>query len=332
MEGEDGLDAIMDLPTEQSILIVDQPEKEASSEEPHIPANAPAYDSAGAIPPPPPSGDDYGTFQKSLVAMKMSTNPQTLDTALDDLKELSHDIYYGLEISKDGPVLEKLICLLLGSSSDKFPASESGRDKRAASILGNSLQNNPTALKEAGKYWKTIMYPSCPTSSKEKETWSLKPKSFVTILRNRLDQETDPAASKVKITAISNPLRESSIRENFVANGGMELLLAIFLKNPELKEFDGVRMKVGQLVTDNFLDEHIGAKLGVFPKRRLVTEKKICQSDKSRMLEDGCWEVHVEDFLEKNGEVEWAQEFLAHLREQRGKFGKSGTRKRKDEL
>ncbi len=314
MEGEEGaeLESIQTLPTEQAVIVVEQPEPSVQ-DKPQIPAKAPVYDTAGKISPPPPdSGDDMSTFQKAILITKMEA--RGFDAALDDLKDLSHDIYYGLEIAKDGPVVEKLVCLALGSGSEKIPAGENGRDRRAASILGNSIQNNPTALKELGAFWKSVMYPVCPLDKAPGTS------NFVSILRTRLGAQKDPAALKAKITTISRLLREPQIRENFLANGGMELLLAVFLKKGE--EFDTVRMKVGELITDNFLDEHMGASLGVFPKRP-VTEKKICEGDKKRMLEDGCWEAHIEGFLEKKADAEWATEFLALLREQRRKWGGS---------
>ena len=91
-------------------------------------------------------------------------------SALDDLDELSHDTYYGVEIAKDGPVLEKLVCLTLGLGSDKFPADEEKRDHKAASILAATVQNNPTALAELAKFWRLVMYPTCGTESMKAKT------------------------------------------------------------------------------------------------------------------------------------------------------------------
>ncbi|KAK0119972.1 hypothetical protein ONS95_011396 [Cadophora gregata] len=327
MEGEQGaVDGVLEiptdqLPTEQSVIVVPQPEDSDSESQPIPPKDAPIYDTAGKIPPPTPqSGDEITTFQKAMITIQMEA--RAFDSALDDLRDLSHDIYYGLEIAKDGPVLEKLICLTLGYGTEKIPARENGRDHKAANILASSIQNNPTALKEVSEFWKMVMYPSCGVVEQMKSGNGAEKgiPNFVSMLRARLGREKDAGALKAKVGAISGLLKEPLIRDEFLEKGGMELLLAIFLKKGE--QFDGVRMKVAQLVNDNFLDEGMGAKLGVWPKMPR-SEKKLCES-KARMLEDGCWETHVEAFMERaGGEEEWAGDFVKNLGERRKKFGSS---------
>ena len=293
------------------MVIVDQPESEP--EKPalrdQVPMEPPIYKDAGKIPPPIPdpiAGDEMGTFQKALLTIKMEA--RAFDGALDDLSDLSHDIYYGVEIAKDGPVLEKLVCLTLGSGSEKIPATENGRDHKAASILASSIQNNPTALKEVAGYSKMVMYPTC-----ELDISASAQNNFVSMLRSRLDSEKNPHALKAKVNAISGLLREPTIQDNFLEKGGMELLLEIFLKKGE--EFDVVRRKVGQLVMDNFLDEDLGAVLDVWPKMP-ASETKLCEA-KETMLGDGCWEHHVKTFQKSSSKAGWAKEFLAALKEQR---------------
>lgn len=318
MEGEEGYN-LEDLPTEQSVIIIDQPE--AEPERPvmrdQVPIKPPAYDQAGKIPPPIPdpiAGDEMGTFQKALLTIKMEA--RAFDSALDDLSDLSHDIYYGVSLAKDGPVLEKLVCLTLGAGSEKMPASEQGRDHKAAAILSSAIQNNPTALKEVATFWKMVMYPTCGF-----DVGANTQKNFVSMLRSRLGREKEPGALKVKVTAISGLLREATFRDEFLEKGGMELLLAIFLKKGD--EFDVVRRKVGQLVMDNFLDEGMGAAVGVWPKLP-VSETKICERKES-MLGDGCWEHHVGAFSKSHSDATWAKDFLAALREKRQ--GKVNTTK-----
>ncbi|PBP26242.1 Nucleotide exchange factor SIL1 [Diplocarpon rosae] len=316
-EGEGGaIDGILEIPpdqasTEQSIVVVPQPDEEEPK--PAIPKDAPTYETAGKIrPPPPTAGDEVSTFQRAMIAVQ--TEARVFDSALDDLRDLSHDIYYGLEIVKDGPVLEKLICLTLGHGTEKIPARENSRDHKAANILASSIQNNPTALKEVAGFSKMVMHPSCGVEQvKDGQGSDSAPLHFVSMLRSRLGREHDAGALKAKVGAISGLLREPSIRDSFLANRGMELLLAILLKNGE--QYDHVRAKVAQLVTDNFLDEGIGAELGVWPKGP-VAEAKVCESHE-RMLEDGCWEHHVRAY----GKQEWAQELLAGLQTERAKVG-----------
>lgn len=322
MEGEEGAAveaALSDLPVEQSVVVVDQPVSEEDTKpalRDQVPINPPTFDTAGKILPPPPSADgtDMGTFQKALLAIKMEA--RAFDTALDDLMELSHDIYYGLEIAKDGPVLEKLVCLTLGSGSEKIPAGKNGREHKAASILASSIQNNPTALKEVAKWGNMVFFPMCSEVASGKSENG----NFVSTLRSRLGREKDAGALKAKITAISGLLHDDTFRTQLLENSGMELLLAVFLKKGD--EFDPVRQKVAQLVTDNFLDEGMGANLGIWPKMP-VTESKVCKEQKNRMLEDGCWEHHVGVFGEGKPELTWVKEFQVLLKEQRAKYGDS---------
>ncbi|TVY80429.1 Nucleotide exchange factor SIL1 [Lachnellula suecica] len=316
MEGEEGYN-LEGLPTEQAVVVVDQPESEP--EKPalrdQVPIKPPVYQDAGKIPPPipdPASGDDFGTFQKSLLAIKMEA--RAFDKALDDLAELSHDIYYGVEIAKDGPVLEKLVCLTLGSGSEKMPATENGRDRKAASILASSLQNNPTALNELSSYWKMVVYPTCGFDVSANTQ-----KDFVNMLRSRLGREKDPNALKAKVSAFSGLLREPTVRKQFLESHGMELLLAMFLKKGE--QFDVVRRKVGELVMDNFLDEGMGAAVGEWPKLP-ASETEVCEA-KEKMLGDGCWEHHVEAFSKSLPKAAWTEDFLAILKEQRQNKGSS---------
>ncbi|KAL2070827.1 hypothetical protein VTL71DRAFT_13853 [Oculimacula yallundae] len=336
MEGEEGaIDGVLEipvdqLPTEQSVIVVPQPEDPEPETKPVPPKDAPVYEAAGKVSPPSPSsgsGDEITTFQKAMITIQMEA--RAFDSALDDLRELSHDIYYGLEITKDGPVLERLICLTLGYGTEKTPARENSRDHKAANIIASSIQNNPTALKEVADFWKMVMYPSCgPGEQSQIESGKggsgaeKGPPNFVSMLRAHLGREKDASALKAKVVAISGLLKEPLIRAPFLEKGGMELLLAIFLKKGE--QFDSVRMKVAELVSDNFLDEGMGAELGVWPKMPR-SEKAVC-GRKERMLEDGCWEAHVEAFMEgpsAKAEQEWAGAFLKGLGDQRTKFGDS---------
>lgn len=165
IEGEEGaeLDGVL---VEHAMVVVDTPEEDAieePKEEPkamrdQVPQKPPAYEAAGKIRvPPPDKGGEMGTFQKALLTITMEA--RAFDSALDDLSELSHDIYYGVEIAKNGPVLERLVCQMLGSGTEKFPAKEQKRDQKSAAILASAIQNNPTALKEIADMGRIVMFP-----------------------------------------------------------------------------------------------------------------------------------------------------------------------------
>jgi nucleotide exchange factor SIL1 len=318
MEGDETATELEGIPIEQAIVVVEQPEEESVPEllalRDQVPQKPPAYEAAGKIPPPPPSGGEISIFQKAVLTVQMEG--KAFDSALDDLSELSHDIYYGVEIAKDGSLIEKLICLVLGSGSDKFPAKENKRDSKAAAILASSIQNNPTALSELADLGRLVMYPSCGTVVIDPSTKARA--NFVDMLRNRLEGETEPAVLKSKVSAMSGLLREPSIRKKFLDTKGMELLLAIWLKKGE--QWDSVRMRVSQLVMDNFLDESMGANLGDWPKKP-VAGSKLCETE-GKMLQDGCWEHHIAAFSSASPKP-WTIDFLKTLKEQRALHGGS---------
>ena len=319
LEGEEA-ESIEIYPEQQGIVIVAQPEEDSVAEaqsamKDRVPDEPPIYDSTGKVPPPHNDGGEIGTFQKAMIVVGVEA--RSFDSALDDLNELSHDMYYGLEIVKNGPVLEKLVCLTLGQGTEKFPADKEKRDHKAASILASAIQNNPNALAEVSKFSGLVMYPTCGAESIEAKTRGKG--NFVSVLRGRLGKEKDPHTLKTKITTISGLLKEPLIRKSFLENGGMELLLAIWLKKGE--QWDIVRKKVAQTVMDAFLDENMGASLGIFPKKPLA-KAKVCET-KGSMLEDGCWEHHVGGLLRRDPDAEWAEDFLKALSEQRNKFASS---------
>ncbi|CAG8959981.1 hypothetical protein HYFRA_00012698 [Hymenoscyphus fraxineus] len=315
IEGETTAEELLEgLPVEQSMVVVEQPEEDPIAEpertalRDQVPMNPPAFDSAGKIMPPmenPESPNEMGTFQTALLTIKMEA--RAFDKALDDLMELSHDIYYGVEIAKDGPVLEKLLCLALGAGTERMKSGENGRDHKAAAIIVSAIQNNPTALKEIKGFQKMVMYPTCGES---------KQSDFVSILRTRLGGETNPALLKTKVGAISGLLKEPSFRDEFIEKGGMELVLAMWLK--EGPHFDVVKKKVAQLIMDNFLDEGMGASLGKWP-RTARSSVESCKA-KDTMLADGCWEHHIQQHTKYSPDDTWANEFFLALRIERAKI------------
>lgn len=304
IEGEDD-PALEGIPVEQAMVVVEQPEPE--KEEPKqvpIPPNAPPYDAVGKIQQPPPNSGDAATFSAATLAIK--TEGQDFDTSLDDLSELAHDIYFGLEVGRDRATVEKLLCFALGVGSEKFPATENKRDYKAATILAAAVQNNPSALKEITGYGKEVWHP----------TWCSEPtrtEHVVKIIGSTLADQRDPSAVKAKVALINGVMKDPKVRDEFVRAGVMEVLLAMWLKEGE--QWDIVKIKVAQLVMDTFLDESMGAELGVWPKGA-ASKSKVCES-KHSMLEDGCWEHHVESFLKLSPQSSWAEELLKTLREQR---------------
>jgi nucleotide exchange factor SIL1 len=306
MDGDDD-PALEGIPVEQAMVVVDQPESESEeAKQIPIPPNAPAYEAVGKIQQPPPNSGDAVTFGSATLSIK--TGREDFDTSLDDLSELAHDIYYGVEMCKDRPTVEKLLCYALGHGSEKFPATENRRDHKAASTLAAAIQNNPSALTEVTNLGKELWYPTCGTSKKAAGT-----EHFVEILRKNLEREMDPSALKAKVALMNGLMKNPNVRDDFVQAGAMKLLLAIWLQEGE--QWEPARMNVAQVVMDTFLDENMGAELKIWPKGP-ASKGKVCEST-DRRLDDGCWEHHVEGLLKTSPRSSWAKDFLKMLREQR---------------
>jgi nucleotide exchange factor SIL1 len=307
MEGEED-PTLKGVPVEQAMVVVDQPKQESEElKQVPIPPNAPPYEPAGKIQSPPPNSGDSVIF--NTARLTIVTDGPDFDTALDGLSEIAHDIYYGVEIVKDRPTVEKLFCYAFGLGSEIFPATENQRDYKAASILASAIQNNPTALEEITK----VKYPIC--SSGAVGNMASGPENTVQIFMNTLKSGNEPSTLKARITLMGGLMKEPGMRDGFLEAGAMELLLAIWLREGD--QWDAVRIKLAQLVMDNFLDASMGAELKVWPKEP-ASPSRVCES-KDRMLEDGCWEHHLESFLKASPHSSWAKDFLEGLREQRSK-------------
>ncbi|EPQ67563.1 hypothetical protein BGT96224_5303 [Blumeria graminis f. sp. tritici 96224] len=313
MEGENGEVQISDeSPAQNSIITIPTPEKEAPIQE-TMPIKheqkPPAYRPEGKVPIPNPT--DAETFQSSLQSIK--NNDQSLDQALDNLSDLSHDIYFGMEIIKDASALQNLVCMAFWHEAKNNSTSYKIMGRKAAIIIGSALHNNPGAMKELEPKKNIVMYPSCVAQSET--TNDIKNEQFVVAFGRSLKQEQDPIILKTKIVTLSRLLKEPSIRGIFLKEEGMKLLLSIFTSDND--GFNIVRRKISELVMDNFLDEESGADITVWPKSRR-SPKNRCMN-KENNLEDGCWEHHIEKLSAISPKEKWLKEFLSALKDQRSK-------------
>jgi len=310
MEGDGQLDG---LPTEQSVVVIDQPEDSSvDDDEPalrdRVPQKPPAYDTAGKVLPPREPNGNGGDSENFWSAVRIIgggfVNGDNMEAALTDLSDLAHDIYYGVELVKQGDVLWNLIGLM---SSDS-PVYR----RQAASILGGSVQNNPTALKEVRKTWESRIYPNSGQSYRDKR--ACEEENLLTQLHQSLRQENDPAATRAKISALAGLSKDTKMRDCFVVNLGMGDLLRVFLQ--EGNEWDSTRVKVAQFIMDTFLDEDMGAQLGIWPRSPAELEE-ICR-DPRLATHQGCWEYHLEKMMQMqekgNGVEDWLSDFLRLLR------------------
>ena len=334
MEGEK---TAADIPTEQAVVIVDQPEpvlaapEEPTRDEPvamrdRQAKKPPAYDNAGKIMPPHPEGDgavaDSTAFQdarSTLTQGDLSGRVDVLHTLLD----LSHDIYYGVELMKDADVFQQLLWLMY-EDDPKDTAGSALNHKRAAGIIANSIQNNPTALREAQNSWHQLLpgprkNPKYELSENGKwQSDSAMVERMLLVLR----EESDPAAMKAKISALTGLMKSSDIKERFLEQEGLGHLLTLFRREFSNKEWEGVRIKLAEFISDNFLDEDMGAELGKWPVAppgdTVTCFKKTKKGDPSN---DRCWHWWIDEARRQCAEEgdeacqEWTGSFLKLMNE-----------------
>ncbi|KAK6609303.1 Nucleotide exchange factor SIL1 [Botrytis cinerea] len=290
MEGDD-VTLELDIPTEQAMVVVEDVEW-------------PWEDTA-----PPPSSSDFESFRTSLASLK--GQDASLDSALISLSELSHDIYYGSELMADEEAVSALICLMamesLGSGDEN--------DHSASAILSGSLQNNPTAISSLSLFHDIVMKPTCPILRENGL-------SLIPALQKKLSASTtSPSSLKSQISALSGLLKSPEIQKSFLEQDGTSYLQSVFLKSGS--QYDVVRKRIVQLLMDNFLDESMGARLGVWPKMDVIQKgEKDCNGD---VVNDECWAWYGKEFYgTEGGRKEWVSEFLEKI----GQGSQGGERDR----
>jgi len=295
MEDEEDVQAV-EISTEQGMVVI-QDVEEKPVDEPQPPPDAPAYEAHGKVQPPPPSSTDFETFQKSLISLKKLDT--SLQSALSELSELSHDIYYGSEIIADREALSNLICLM---ALDSVQPGE-GDDHAASAILSNSLQNNPKAISSLADSKDRVMNPECKgVSSIDK---------LIPLLHLKLSSAS-PSTLKSQVSALNGLIKSPAVQSTFLEQNGPSYLQAMFMMSGS--EYDAVRKRIVQLLMDNFLDESMGAKMGVWPSKDTVQHgDKQCSEG---VRNDSCWAWYGKEFSATNGgNKEWMKEFLDKIGE-----------------
>lgn len=307
MEGETDYS---DLPTEQAMVVVDPPAEEVQEEQQvalrdQQPQKPPAYDNAGKIMPPRPDSEGVVTDAEAYAdAIKTLLNAESnadKSEALPVLLELSHDIYYGLELMKNADVLKHLFYLMF--SEDHWDAERTAKQhKQAASVLSSAIQNNPTALKAAQESWRSFM-PSPGNKSPIAGDNGLVERMLSLVVT-----EKDPAAARVKLQALGGLVKAPEVRDAFLEQDGMVVLLQKYSEMPHTGGWEQVREKIAQFVSDTFLDADMGAEVGVWPQERSTVDAEECASK----LRSGCWPLYHDTFVNQDEEKdheEWSVPF-----------------------
>lgn len=311
------------LHLEQAVVVVPQPEGEDERNSPALQdigkLTPPLYEAAGKIMPPRGSDGYAGESEAFIDSLRiLSNNPlgseDRITPALSTLLELAHDIYYGVELAKRADAVHHLLNLMSFDDLENHIAAH--RRRQAASILGGSIQNNPTALIEMKGAWNSLMRPHC---GKSYGNIVCEDDGLTNKIIESIRQESDPAVMKAKVYVLSGLAKDKELRDDFLAKNGMELLLSISIKKGE--SWDGVRKRIHQFVIDTFLDESMGAELGIWPKGP-ASDRHRCSVPKYS-TENGCWEYHLENVdlqTLTEGEEDWRTEFLKLMRQRRSSY------------
>lgn len=291
------------LPVDSSVVIVDTDDG-SEGVKPQVPKGAPAYEAVGKVKPPE---TESTAFHDSLTVLKtLSLNDRPIDAALTILTDIAHDIYYGLKIAEDSNAVKELLCMM--SSQDNF-VRDSGDEVvvqagHAASIIGSALQNNQKALEEVEKAWPEISTATCTGADRR-----LSPAVFNMLIPDSPKDTVSHGSegnhltlTKAKTSALRGLIKSPIIRDDFLANEGMaQILKVLVLERPELVP---AQQKLANLVMDEFLDEDMGATLGIWPRPGQV---------------DHDWDYQLKTLakLHKGEKDHWSAELWKRLQEQR---------------
>ncbi|KAI1374112.1 hypothetical protein F4677DRAFT_427151 [Hypoxylon crocopeplum] len=311
--------ALEGLPVDRSIVVIDTdaPEDDA----PQIPYGAPAYEPVGVVKAPREKNEG---FVQALEDLKKYSSvfdpPQELDRALQDLEDISHDMYYGLQIAEDAGALQALFCLLTkreaARPADK-PLTERP-DFLASSILASSIRNNKPALRAVEDSWDAVVGEQCPNPSTS-GIGSLRSELYSTLGlttgRDGPEEAREAYFTRISLAVLDGLLKSTKIKAEFMENDGMRSFLRILLRNEEV--WDSRKAKVARIVSDTFLDEEVGAVLGVWPTTHTVADASVCAEGGHASLDEGCWEYHLERIGQDPRGAEWSRPLLDMLRQRR---------------
>lgn len=293
--------ALEGLPVDSSIVMVESEGDSEAVANPRVAQGAPAYEPVGKIKPPE---SESQAFRDSLTVLKtLSLDDRPVDAALTILEDIAHDIYYGLKIAEDPNAVKELLCMM--SAQDNFAkASDDAAVQQAgyaASIIGSALQNNQKALEEVEKSWSDISGATC-TGTNRKLSQAVFNSLMPDTPADDKSEGTQLSLTKAKTSALRGLIKSPTIRDDFLAHGGMDQVLRVLvLEKPELA---AAQQKLANLVSDEFLDEDMGATLGVWPRPGEV---------------DHDWDYQLKTLakLHKGDKGHWSADLWKRLQEQR---------------
>ncbi|KAI1264142.1 hypothetical protein F5Y18DRAFT_85536 [Xylariaceae sp. FL1019] len=304
------------LPVEQDVIVVDS-EPAQENDTPRIPAGAPAYEPVGVVKQPKEKNGEFSEALRHIGSFAWKSANEA-DSDLRILEDLSHDMYYGLQIAEDDDALQSLFCLLFYDTKFEpqqkdWPLASVHSGSYASTILSSVVQNNAPALTAIEKSWESIMQMTCKPS----------PRTIEAELFHRLTpQSTTPSPDDAEeahsirliLSPIAGLLRSDKIKTKFLEHGGMSSFLRILLKNGEV--WSPRKAKIAQIVADTFLDEDFGAVPSVWPKVEQGDSRVCVDHNGASIIEDECWKYHLEKINKDEHSPDWCQRLLGLLSKQ----------------
>lgn len=154
-----------ELEIESELVIIDEkePSMDGSPNNPHHDQSLlkQSVMDHGPIRPPNPGSGEGSLFAASIASLTSAppSDPATLQATLDTLEDLSHDIFWGVSLTKDGDAVRRLIELFNGGNADSSTRGS------AALVLGTALQNNPAALSAMMSHYDTEVSNELPLNN-----------------------------------------------------------------------------------------------------------------------------------------------------------------------
>jgi nucleotide exchange factor SIL1 len=301
--------ALAGLPVEEEVIVVGP---EIQPGEPRIPAGAPGYEPIGLVKGPVEPNEDFTDALQTIKKASepgQSIEPSALDGALQLLDELSHDMYYGLRISEDVEAVQLLFCLMF--EGDKVEGANRPLTERtdfmAYEILSSTVRNNPPALNAIEKSWDTISGKQCGphgNSIKQELLGRLTPVSEP----GTEDEPKEIENMRFSLKVIGELLKSPKIKAEFLENNGMQSFLQTLLRDGN--DWEAMRATVARIVSDIFLDEDLGATVGIWPRTKQADAAQ-CTKNGSPSLGDECWEYHLRKISQSSKAPEWSKHLLA---------------------
>ncbi|KAI0391676.1 hypothetical protein F5Y17DRAFT_398837 [Xylariaceae sp. FL0594] len=298
--------ALAGLPVQQDVIVVEQEVQDA----PRIPAGAPAYEPIGLVKAP---REKNGAFVEALETIKKQKENRALelDVALQIIGELAYDMYYGLQVSEDAEAVQSLFCLMLGGGGGggggEGPLTER-TDFMAFDILTSAVRNNAPALSAIEKAWDAISTKQCTSDAQTIKQELLSRLTPVSTPGTEAESaEVENMRFSLKVTG--ELLRSPKIKTEFLESDGMQGFLQTLLRDGN--GWKATRATVARIVSDIFLDEDLGATVGVWPRAKQRVDAAHCEEGG---LGDECWEYHLAKISKGVEAPEWSRQLLDLIR------------------